>query len=255
MTVRGAADVASLLVDGYDILGTVTEIEDKQYAVTEQTNALGDAWEEHSFVGIRRAEITQRGFYDDAAGSVHAALATGPGNSSRVLTYQPAGTATGSNFKGMTAVQVDYAVEPGKGVLHKANAMYHSNGRFDEGKVLWTYGAAAGDSATASPSIQRRDAQGATIATSSTNGGAAYFQLTAFTSGANATGVRSRIQHSSDDVTFADLVTFTIATAAPFAQRAVVATGTAIECFLRMASSFQGGSSAQMTGFWGFARY
>ena len=253
MVVRGAADVSFLLVDGYDILGTVTELNDKQYALTEETHALGDAYVENSFVGIRRAEITQQGFYDDAAGSVHAALATGPGNSSRVLCYGPEGTATGANFKGMVAVQVDYSVEPGRAVLHKANAMYHTNGRFDQGKILYTHKASAGTSAETGNAVQRVDASGVASTVSSTGGGAGYFQLSAFTSGALATAIQSRIQHSSDNITYADLITFTSATAAPFAQRATVAGG--VEAFLRMASSFQGGASAQMTGFWGFARY
>jgi len=255
MVARGAADVAFLLVDGYDILGTVTELNDKQFALTEETHALGDAWVENSFVGIRRAEITQQGFYDDAVGSVHAALSTGPGNSSRVLCYGPEGTATGANVKGMTAVQVDYAVEPGRAVLHKANAMYHSNGRFDQGKLLYTHKASAGTSAENGNSVQRQDASGGAITACSTNGGAAYMQLSAFTSGVLATGVRARIQHSSDNITFADLVTFTIATAAPFAQRSAVATGVVIEAYTRMATSYQGGASAQMTGMWGFSRY
>ena len=80
-------------------------------------------------------------------------------------------------------------------------------------------------------------------------------QLVSFTSGALATGVRTRVQHSSDDITYADLVTFTVATAAPFAQRATVASGTAIEAYLRMATSYQGGATAQATMFVGFARY
>ena len=247
MTVHGAADVASLLVDGYNILGTVTEIDDKQEALTEQTNTLGDAWEEHKFVGVRRAQIAQRGFYDDDALSVHAALATGPGNSSRVLTYQPAGTATGAPFKGMKAVQVDYAVEPGRAVLHKAVANYMSNGRFDEGKVLWTHKAFQADSSTNSGAIDH--------GASSLVGGAGYFQLTVFTSGANATAMLCRVQHSSDDVTYADLIAFTGATAAPVGQRSELGSTVVVERYVRMATSFQGGASAKAEFFVGFARY
>ena len=244
--IRGAADVASLLVDGYNILGTVTEIDDKQEALTEETHTLGDAWVEHKFVGIRRAQISQRGFYDDDALSVHAALATGPGNPSRVLTYQPAGTATGAPFKGMTAVQVDYAVEPGRAVLHKAVANSISNGRFDEGKVLWTLKALQADSATNSGAIDN--------GVSSTGGGAGYFQLTTFTSGANATAILTRIQHSSDDVTYADLIAFT-ATGDPVGIRSELGSTVVVERYVRTATSFQGGASGKAEFFVGFARY
>lgn len=261
MVVRGAADVASLLVDGRDILGTVTQLNDKQFALTEETHALGDAYVEHSFTGVRRAEITQEGFYDDAANSAHAALGQhttgstvlGPGNSTRVLTYQAEGTATGANFKGMTAVQIDYAVEPGRAVFHKAKATYWSNGRFDQGKVLQTFRATAGTSAEVGAAVQRVDASGGAVTTSTTGGGAGYFQMSAFTSAALATAVQSRIQHSSDNITYADLITFTSATAAPFAQRATVSGG--VEAYLRANTSYQGGASATITAFWGFARY
>ncbi len=248
MTVRGSADVASLIIDGIDILGTVTEITDKQSALTEETHTLGDSWVEHSYVGVRQFEISQSGFYDDAALSAHAALATGPGNSSRVLTYQPAGTASGAPFKGMSAVQVDYSVEPARGVLHKAMASYIGGAaaRSDEGKTLFTHKALGADSATVGPSVDH--------GASTTGGGAGYFQLTAFTSGALATGTRTRIQHSSDNVTFADLITFTIATAAPFGQRSQLGSTVVVERYTRMATSYQGGSSAQATMFVGFAR-
>lgn len=248
MTVRGSADVASIIIDGYNVLGTVTEITDKQTALTEQTDTLGDSWVEHKYVGVRRAEITQRGFYDDAVGSVHAALATGPGNSSRVLTYQPAGTATGAPFKGMTAVQVDYAVETGRAVLHKAVASYLSNGQFDEGKVIGTLSSYGSASQIFSNVLDN--------GASSVNGGAGYWQLTDFTGVPGSTVIHTRIQHSSDDVTYANLVVFTSATASPRGQRVEVATGTAVERYLRMASSYNGVVVADgPTMFTGFARY
>ncbi len=248
MTVRGSADVASLIIDGIDILGTVTEITDKVSALTEETHTLGDAWVENKFVGVRRFEITQSGFYDDAALSAHAALSTGPGNSSRVLTYQPAGTATGAPFKGMSAVQVDYSVEMSRGALHKAVASYLGGAaaRSDEGKVLWTLKALGADSSTAGGSIDNT--------VSSSFGGAGYFQLTAFTSGALATAVLARVQHSSDNVTFADLISFTAATAAPVGQRIALGSTVVVERYTRMATSYTGGSSAQATMFVGFAR-
>ena len=254
MALRGSADVASLLVDGYNILGTVTQLTDKQMALTEETHALGDAYVENSYVGVRRAELTQEGFYDDAAASVNAALSTGPGNSSRVLTYQDCGTATGAPFKGLTAVQVDWEVQAARAALTKAKASYLSNGRWDNGQVLYTHKASAGTSAETGGGVQRRDSAGALSTVSSTGGGAGYLQVTAFTSGAGATGALVRIQDSSDNITFADLIAFTIATAAPFAQR-IETLATGVEAYVRANTSFQGGASASLTAFVGFARY
>lgn len=251
MALRGSADVAALLVDGYNILGTVTQITDKQMGKTERTDGLGDAWEEHTFTGVREAEITQEGFYDDAANSAHAALSSGPGNSSRILVYCPEGTATGQNFKGMRAVQVDYDVQAERGMLHKAKAIYKANGRFDQGVILYTHKPTAGTSAEVGNVVSATNPTHPTTV-SSTGGGVGLLQLSAFTSAALATGVRARVQHSSDDVTYADLITFTVATAAPFAER--VETTAVVESHLRMATSYQGGASAQATLFVGFAR-
>ena len=70
MAIRGSADVAFFLLGGYDILGTITQIDDRAEALLEETHALGDAWREQSFVGVRQSEISQDGFYDDVMDSV-----------------------------------------------------------------------------------------------------------------------------------------------------------------------------------------
>ena len=75
MAVYGPDQVQLLLIGGYDLLqGNVMQFTDKEEALLEQTNGLGDAWEEHSYVGVRKAEFGLEAFYDDATGSIHAAL-------------------------------------------------------------------------------------------------------------------------------------------------------------------------------------
>lgn len=244
MSIRGSADVAFFLLGGYDILGYQTEISDAHEALLEESHTLGDAWREQSYVGVRQADFSQDGFYDDAVNANHDALSTGPGVS-RVLCYGPAGTATGAPFTGYAgAMQVDYDRIVSRGALHKARATYRGSGRVDEGKILWTH---KGTNTSSTNS-------GAIDTSVSTTGGVGYFQLSSFTSAALATGVLARVQHSSDNVTFADLISFTAAAAAPTAQR--IETTAVVERWLRMAASYQGGAApATAVLFVGFARY
>lgn len=61
---------------------------------------------------------------------------------------------------------------------------------------------------------------GTFVPSNSVNGGSGYQQITAL---AGITGYVGKIRHSADNVTYADLVTFTNVTSAPNAQRATVA--------------------------------
>ena len=85
MTKRGSADVTAFLIDGRDLTGTLTEFDDQHEAMTEETTPLGTSWASHAFVGVRNSEIKQEGFYDDAAGSAHDTLSSGPGVSRKAL--------------------------------------------------------------------------------------------------------------------------------------------------------------------------
>ncbi len=207
MAARGAADVAFFQVGGFDVLGTLTTFNDKAEAVLEETHTLGDAWKEQAWVGLRQAEITQEGFYDDAVDSVHAALSTGPGVG-RILVYGLGGTATGADVLCYSnAMQVDYQRTAARGTLTRAKATYRNSGPVETAKLLRTYkptgstGATTGgtsgvDNGTSTPAYTTAVAVG---------GGAAYISWNAT---ANVEG-NFRVLDSNDNLTFATLATFT----------------------------------------------
>lgn len=208
MTKYSAADVSWFLIAGQDVVGTLTEFDDRREARTEETHTLGDAWAEHSFVGLREGEITQTGFYDDAAGSIHDALSTGPG-ATNILSYCLEGTATGRNFVGWAGgVQVNYHRIAERDALTKAKATYHNVGPIEEGKTLFPY------KAVGTTGRKNSVDNGA----SSTNGGAGYLQYNATAGECNI-----RIQHSSDDLSYSDLITFTKTASGHGAERITVA--------------------------------
>lgn len=204
-----AADVSWFLVAGLDVVGTLTEFEDRREARTEETHTLGDGWAEHSFVGVREGEITQSGFYDDAAGSIHDVLSSGPGTTN-VLSYCLEGTATGRNFVGWAGgVQVNYHRLAERDALTKAKASYKNMGAVEQGKTLWPYkavGTATGIKNTVDNLV------------STTNGGAGYLHWNA-----SAGECVVNILHSSDGGVFAELLAFTKTTSGHGAQRVTVA--------------------------------
>ena len=85
---------------------------------------------------------------------------------------------------------------------------------------------------------------------SSANGGVGHLHVTAV-SGTSPTGV-FKIQHSADNSTFVDLITFTAATAVT-SQRVEV-TGT-VERYLRVVRASFGGTSPSLTAAVAFARF
>lgn len=194
MARRNSAEVAFFLIGGYNVLGTLTTINDRVEAVLEEGHTLGEEWKEEQFTGVRMAELTQEGFYDDAAGNVHDALSTGPGVS-RILTYGIEGTATGAayeNYEG--AMQVNYERLFSLGTLHKARATYRNNGTVERGKLVRTHKVHTATGATTGTPLD---------GAASSTGGAAVLQWQAATGEANI-----RMLHSSDNVTYATLFTF-----------------------------------------------
>lgn len=243
MTKYGSADVGFLLVGGYSVLGHQTQLEDMIEALMEDTTVLGSAWEESDFVGVKRYTINQRGFYDTATASNNELLAV-PGTS-RVLCFSPEGNVLGAPCIGNGVVQVDYVRQIQRAALHKANASYMSETDHDEGIILHTHSAETADGDT-------EDGDSQDAGASSAAGGAGYLQVSALDLG-GYDSVTFKIRDSADDVTYADLITFTNITTAQSAERATVA-GT-VNRHLATSWAFNGsGSDPSVTFMIGFAR-
>lgn len=210
MARKNSADMAFFLVGGYSVLGTLTQVTDSIEATLEQTQVLGDTWKSEQYTGVRMGEITQEGFYDDDAGSVHDMLSTGPGVS-RVLAFGDGGTATGAPvtvWEG--AMQVNYERVLTVGALHKARASYQNNGTIERHKLIRTYKANTATGATTGTPLD---------GAASSTGGAGVLEYNASQGEANV-----RMLHSSDNVTYATLFTFT-KTASGFGAERLTTTG------------------------------
>lgn len=131
------------LVDGYDMLAAkVKTLSHEVTALQEQSDGLGDEWEEHSPVGQSRIVVTQDGaFFDTSALNSHAALSgsvpSTPQSTQRVISLGFAGNTAGAPFEGMEgAYSHKYAVVAARAELQKANVEYTISGRRDAGVVI-----------------------------------------------------------------------------------------------------------------------
>lgn len=244
MTKYSSADVGFFLISGRNVLGDTTQLDDSREALMEETTVLGDAYEQHSAIGVKRFVISQMGFYNDATDRSNASLIS-PGVS-RVLSIAPEGNTLGRRFLGSPMVQMDYKRLISRGAIHKANASYKSEGGHDEGILLHAHGAET----AASGNTEGADSQDNLA--SSANGGSGYLQVSALTLG-GWTSVTHKIRHSADDISYVDLITFTTVTAAPTGERKTV-TGTVNRHLAHSWAFIGAGAGQSVTYFVGFAR-
>lgn len=214
MSKFGSAEAAFFLVDGYSLLGSLTEISDEIEAVTEDAKVLGEVWPKPTPTGDKLAALSQNGFFDDETNGIHDAL-NEQQDVARVVTYGYEGNTIGKTCVGLAGSYASkYSRVSSKGVLHKANATYAVNGAMEKPVILQSLAALAGDGNTEGASSVDGGA-------SSANGGAAYLQVTSVTLSGRP-NVTIKVRHSADDVTYADLATFT-AVAGRTAERVPVA--------------------------------
>lgn len=206
MVLYGGDKVSFFLIGGREVVGRLTDFDDRREARTEESHGLGAGWAETAFVGVREGEITQQGFYDDAVGSVHEALSTA--GATAVLSYCLEGTATGVNFVGWRgALQVNYERQQERDALTKARATYRTGegAAVEQGKVIRTWKKWAATGNTTANMVD--------CVACSTAGGVGYLQHQAASGEAII-----RLLHSEDGNAWDTLLEFTKLTSGYGAQ-------------------------------------
>ena len=239
MAKYGPSSVSFFLVGGNSLAGATSSMTYKKTGGAEETQSLGDSWAESTPTGKMSAELSQTGWCDDAAGSSVAALG-GNETTSQVVCVAPAGGAAGAavtGFEGAFGAEVERLVE--KDGLAKLNCTYTVTGAVEEGKVIeaLTAQTANGNSSSLDNSA------------SSASGGSGYLQVTA-KSGTSPT-MAVKVQHSADDSSFADLITFTTASDLTAERKTVSGT---VNRYLRVNRVVGGSSSPSVTYMVAFSR-
>jgi hypothetical protein len=234
-----------LLLDGYNILSNkATSMRHKIVSPVTDTTGLGDTFESNAPTGVKILEVAQEGaFWDTTLLYSHAAFSTTvpatPQDTIRIMCMGMAGNTIGYDFYGIQGVYSSaYEVLNAGKDLTKINVEYTCSGIGDEnGKILQVLEAKTADWNQASVDNSA----------SSANGGSGYMQCTA---GTGFSAFQGKIQHSADDASWADLITFTSSVSDPYAERITV-TGT-VNRYLRFTGNVTGTGS--ITIFAGFSR-
>jgi hypothetical protein len=238
---RYGSDDAFILVDGYNLSGLTTTGTAEIEAITEATHGLGDSWEEQSYVGLKRAMLTQEGFYDDAALQSNVAL-VGSEGLSRLALFGLEGNVIGEKaIAYMGALESKTVRIATRGELHKLNVEYVGNGAVHDAIILHALGAEdASPANTQSASVDN--------AAQSTTGAVAFLQVTSLTLG-GYTNCIIQVDDSANNSAWLAVSggAFTAVTAAPTAQTLVIP-GT-IRRYLSVSWAFTGAGSGESVSF------
>lgn len=209
----------------------------------EMANVTVHTDDGHKFIpGLDNGSLSLGGVVDDdaTADGQDETLDTALGASSgSVVTAAPAGLAVGNRVISIEARESQYSISSPVADAVSFSASWMAEGQVDTGVSLHDLTA---ESATA-------DGASVDNGASSANGGLAALHVTANTRDGSST---IKVQHSSDDVTFVDLVTFSAVAASTTTQERKVVTGT-VNQFLR-ASWTPGGTTGSITFVVSFAR-
>lgn len=249
MSQYGSPHVDAVLVGGYNLVSYLTGIGSvRKAAVLEERTVLNDDWRKHGDTTLREYSMgPYEGWYDDTATSGIVARIDAELGTTAVICELRNTNTIGKQFVGMAdAWFQDYERMITIGESHKVSVTFQGSASQDNGIILHALAAQTANFDTEGASSQDAGA-------SSANGGAGYAQVTALTLG-SATNLALFVRHSADDVTYANLVTFTVRTA--IGAQCSIVTGT-VNRHLAAKGTWTGGAGGGSTAtvFIGFARY
>ena len=214
MTYKHGKDTV-VLFDGYNLSAYFNEATFAVDVETAETTAFGSSAKTY-IVGLKDGTASVSGMFDGVAAGVDAVLSNVLGASdSDVVTFAvDGGIAKGNRCGLLQAKTTSYEVSSPVGDVVATSADFQADGGIDMGFFV---------DATATKTATATQATSLDNTVSSANGGVANLHVTANTLNNSAVFV---LQHSSDNSTFADYITFaTTATGTVEGQR-VSATGT-----------------------------
>jgi hypothetical protein len=207
------------------------EIQDSHEMVVDEVTALGDADDNWAKVGSRKYEGKLLGIYSDGG-----VLTAFDATAVQQLMYALEGNTVGKEFTGIDALRAEVTRAAERDKLHRVEATFKAQTAMDKGLVSAHH--AAKSNAGASTAVDN--------AVSSTKGAVGYLGVSALTLG-GYTSATIKIQHSADDISYADLIVFANVTAAPAAERKTAA-GT-VNRFTKTTVTFNGAGAGESVKF------
>ena len=179
-------------------------------------------------VGLKNGTANVEGMFDGSVGAVDEALSAAfTAGVGKPTTITPDGYVVGRRAHLLSSLSSTYEVDSPIGDVVSVKGMFQADGGIDFGFLLSSAVIAATGNG---PAVDNT--------TATTNGGVAHLHIPANTS--NGTIV-VKVQHSTDNITFVDLVTFTTVVAAtPTSERVAVAPGTTVNRYVRASYTLAG---------------
>lgn len=215
-----------VLTGNYDLSSYFNEASASQMVETGETTTYG-ANAKTYVVGLADGTISMSGMFDGEANAVDQVLSTYLGDASgAVITIAPEGLAHSRRVKSASTHSTSYEISSPVADVVSVSAEAQVTGGISNGISLRDL-----TSATATGTGTALD-----NTASSANGGVGVLHVTTNSHNANAT---FKVQHSADNSTWADLVTFTVVSTTALANERIAVTGT-VNRYLRASHTLAG---------------
>lgn len=213
-----------VLVGAYDLSSFFNEASIAASVETAETTTFGASGGSKTYVtGLNDATLSLAGMFDGDANAIDEVLVGVLGSDTDVnfTVAQDGGMVLGARCIIGAAIETKYDLSSPVSDVVKSSADFQFDAGASRGIILAPL---ISISATGNQSSVDN-------ATSTTNGGTAMLHVPVNTRNGNVT---VKVQHSSDNVTFADLVTFTVVSSTTKTSQSVsVAAGTTVNRYLR----------------------
>lgn len=212
---------AAVLYNSADISSFCDKADFSGVGAVNETTTFGVAGLAKTYIrGLNDATFTASGFYDGTAGAIDSILSTARTvTTDDILTYCPTGSAAGNRVKAFQVRATDYKVSSPVNNVVSFTGTWQSDTQVTD--QAWSLHSLVAETTT-------NNGTGIDNGAATTNGGDATCHITAITGAATI-----KIQHSSDNITYADLVTVVSASSTVGGYRATVAVGTTINRYTR----------------------
>lgn len=222
----------NVFIDKYDFSTYFNDMTASAMQEPVETSAFGSSAKTY-IAGLKDGTISLSGMFEGTTTGTDVFFDTVMGSATKQnIIVAPEGHALGYVATVANSDDTSYEVSGSVGDLVKTSAEFQASTGVESGLLL-----SSGASITATTNGTSVD-----NAASTTNGGVGFFSLPINTRTGTIIAV---IQHSSDNSTFADLVTFTTVNATTLtSERIEVASGTTVNRYLRLKLTYAAGTGA-----------
>ena len=214
----------AILLNGFDMSAYLNQASTSRSVETGETTAFGNSSKTY-ITGLADSTMSLSGLFEASTSAGSDPVLSGQVGDATddIISVLPEGNTVGRRCLIGQGLITSYEVSASVGDVVSISAEFQNDGGADGGIIL-----AAATSVTTAPTT---NGTGQDNAASTTNGGCATLHVTA---NANTGTTTFKVQHSTDNSTWTDLVSFsTVATTVTGAQYAVVAAGTTVNRYLR----------------------